>query len=131
MCGMPKARRSKKATKTGAAQSRVTRASQNTAVAQRERGAAIPASAPTAAPGSAQAAGMNRRIVSPRVAGPQSLVFPAMVALGCWGMAFTLAYFYTDPNRFIFAGIAVLMALLWTYSVVVRIRKLRALRQTK
>lgn len=74
---------------------------------------------------------MNRRIVSPRVAGPQSLVFPAMVALGCWGMAFTLAYFYTDPNRFIFAGIAVLMALLWTYSVVVRIRKLRALRQTK
>src|SRR6202048_1486900 len=125
MYGMPKARRSKKAAKIGTAQSRVVRTSQNTAVAQ--RGVAMPASAPT----SARAAGMGQRFVSPRVAGPQSLVFPSMIALGCWGMAFTLAYFYTDPNRFIFAGMAVLMGLLWTYSVVVRIRKLRALRQTK
>ena len=124
MCGMPKARRSKKAAKIGTAQARTARTSQNTAVAQRN--VAMPASVPTSTP-----AGMNRRFTSPRVAGPQSLVFPAMVALGCWGMAFTLAYFYTDPNRFIFAGMAVLMALLWTYSVVVRLRKLLALRQTK
>jgi hypothetical protein len=54
-----------------------------------------------------------------------------MVALGCWGMAISFAYFYNDPNHFIFAGMAVLMALLWTYSVVVRARKLLALRQTK
>jgi hypothetical protein len=74
---------------------------------------------------------MNRRFVSPGVAGPRGIVFPAMVALGCWGMAFSLAYFYTDPNRFIFAGMAVLMGLLWTYSVVVRIRKLMAPRQIK
>ena len=125
MYGMPKARRSKKAAKIGTAQSRAVRASQNTMVV--ERRAATPASAPTPV----RAAGADRRIVSPRVIGPQSLIFPSMVALGCWGMAFSLAYFYTDPNRFIFAGMAVLMGLLWTYSVVVRIRKLRALRQTK
>ncbi len=125
MYGMPKARRSKKAAKIGTAQSRVVRASQNAAVAQGS--AAMPASAPTPV----RAAGVDRRFVSPRVTGPQSLIFPSMVALGCWGMAFTLAYFYTDPNRFIFAGMAVLMGLLWTYSVVVRIRKLWALRQTK
>ena len=125
MYGMPKARRSKKAAKIGTAQSRAVRASQNTMVAERSMG--TPASAPTPV----RAAGADRRIVSPRVIGPQSLIFPSMVALGCWGMAFSLAYFYTDPNRFIFAGMAVLMGLLWTYSVVVRIRKLRALRQTK
>ena len=121
MYGMPKARRSKKAAKIGTAQSRAVRASQNTMVAE------TPASPPTPV----RAAGADRRFVSPRVTGPQSLIFPSMVALGCWGMAFSLAYFYTDPNRFIFAGMAVLMGLLWTYSVVVRIRKLRALRQTK
>ena len=125
MYGMPKARRSKKAAKIGTAQSRAVRASQNTMVAERSTG--TPASAPTPV----RAAGADRRFVSPRVTGPQSLIFPSMVALGCWGMAFSLAYFYTDPNRFIFAGMAVLMGLLWTYSVVVRIRKLRALRQTK
>ncbi len=52
-----------------------------------------------------------------------------MVALGCWGMAFTLAFFYTDPNRFLFAGMAALMALLWTYNAVTRIRKALLARQ--
>src|SRR5579884_1460291 len=71
----------------------------------------------------------DRRFVSPRVAGPQSLVMPMLVALGCWGMAISLVLFYTDPNRFLFAGMAVLMALLWTYSVIIRMRKLLAQRQ--
>jgi hypothetical protein len=52
-----------------------------------------------------------------------------MVALGCWGMAFSFVYFYNDPNHLLFAGMAALMALLWSYSVFVRIRKLRAMRQ--
>ncbi|HEV7234941.1 MAG TPA: hypothetical protein VGN15_02095 [Ktedonobacteraceae bacterium] len=74
-------------------------------------------------------AATNRRFVSPRVAGPQSLVLPGMVALGCWGMAFSFVYFYNDPNHLLFAGMAALMALLWSYSVFVRIRKMRVMRQ--
>ncbi|HLX58117.1 MAG TPA: hypothetical protein VKR83_13935 [Ktedonobacteraceae bacterium] len=116
---MPKARRSKKAAKVGSAQSRGVRGPQNTTAAQ--RGGAV----------SASPASMNRRFVSPGVVGPQSLILPSMVALGCWGMAFSFAYFYNDPNHLLFAGMAALMALLWTYSVVVRIRKLRVTRQAK
>src|SRR5258706_14595652 len=70
------------------------------------------------------AANANRRFVSPPVSGPQSLVFPGMVALGCWGMAYTLMFLTTDPNRYLFGGIAVLMALLWSFSFGVRVRKL-------
>ena len=116
---MPKARRSKKAVKVGSAQSRVVRDPQNIAGGRKE--AAV----------SAPSARANRRFATPRVAGPQSLILPSMVALGCWGMAISFAYFYNDPNHFIFAGMAVLMALLWTYSVVVRARKLLVPRQTK
>jgi hypothetical protein len=54
---------------------------------------------------------------------------PGMVALGCWLMAYTLMFLTTDPNRFIFGGLAVLIALLWSFSFGVRVRKL--LRQQK
>jgi len=47
-----------------------------------------------------------------------------MVTLGCSGMAFSFLVFSKDANHVLFAGIAVLMALLWTLSVGVRIRKL-------
>ena len=60
-----------------------------------------------------------------------TLVLPAMVALGCWGMAFTLAYFYTDPNRFLFAGMAALMGLFWTYSLYMRYTRMRKARKTR
>jgi hypothetical protein len=64
----------------------------------------------------------------------QNLAFPLMVALGCWGMAFTLAYFYTsDPNHLLFAGMAALMGLFWTYNVYARytrMRKTRKMRKT-
>ena len=66
----------------------------------------------------------NRPFFSPRVAGPQSLIFPAMVALGCWLMAYTLVFLTTDPNRYLIGGLAVLMALLWTFSFGLRVRKL-------
>ncbi len=59
----------------------------------------------------------------------QTLVFPAMVALGCWGMAFTLAYFYADPNHLLFAGIAALMGLIWTYSLYTRYTRIRKARK--
>jgi hypothetical protein len=67
---------------------------------------------------------MNRPFLSPTVRGPQSLVFPGMVMAGCWLMAFTLFYYDADPNHVLFAGMAVLMALLWTYSFSIRVRKL-------
>ncbi len=66
----------------------------------------------------------NRRFLSPRVAGPQSLIFPAMIASGCWLMAYTLVFLANDPNRYLIGGLAVLMALLWTFSFGVRVRKL-------
>jgi hypothetical protein len=119
---MPKAR-SKKTAKASNAQSRAMRASQNTrggtGAGVGKRNQAI--SAPPVV--------TNRRFTSPKVAGPQSLILPSMVALGCWGMSFSFAYFYNDPNHMIFAGMAALMGLLWSYSVFTRIRKLRAIRQ--
>ena len=34
------------------------------------------------------------------------LIMPGMVALGCWGMAFTFTVFSNDPNRLLFGGMA-------------------------
>jgi len=117
---MPKARK-KKPAKMSSAQSRALRVSQNAGAGTK------PVSANQAV--SAQSVVANRRFASSRAAGPQSLILPSMVALGCWGMAFSFAYFYNDPNHLLFAGMAALMALLWSYSVYMRIRKLRAMRQ--
>ena len=118
---MPKARRSKKPAKVSNAQARAARASQNTGAASGTGQSNKAAPTPPAM--------TNRRFVSPKVAGPQSLILPSMVALGCWGMVFSFAYFYNDPNHLLYAGLAAVMALLWSYSVFVRIRKLRATRQ--
>jgi hypothetical protein len=52
-----------------------------------------------------------------------------MVTLGCWGMALSFFVFSKDPNHVLFAVMAVLMALLWTASVGLRVRKLLLLRQ--
>jgi hypothetical protein len=115
---MPKTR-SKKTVKMNNAQSRAPRLSQNTGARTGPVNKAAPA--PSAV--------TNRRLVSPRVASTQSLILPSMVALGCWGMAFSFVYFYNDPNHLLFAGMSALMALLWSYSVFVRVRKMRAMRQ--
>jgi hypothetical protein len=66
----------------------------------------------------------NRAFFSPKVAGPQSLIMPAMVALGCWLMAYTLMFLTSDTNRYLIGGLAVLMAMLWTFSFGMRVRKL-------
>ena len=53
-----------------------------------------------------------------------SLIMPAMVALGCWGMAFTFTVLSTtDPNHLLFGGMAALMALMWSVSFGIRVRK--------
>jgi hypothetical protein len=51
------------------------------------------------------------------------MIMPAMVALGCWGMAFTFTVFSTDPNHLLFGGMAALMALMWSVSFGMRVRK--------
>src|SRR5579863_9033076 len=107
---MPKARR-KKSAKMSTGQSRTVRVAQNAGASSSE---------PANKAVSAQPVVTKRRFVSPRVAGPQSLILPSMVALGCWGMVISFAYFYNDPNHVLFAGLAALMALLWSYSVYVR-----------
>jgi hypothetical protein len=47
-----------------------------------------------------------------------------MVVLGCWGLAIFFVVFSADPNRLLFAGIAVLMALMWSFSLGLRLRKM-------
>lgn len=51
-------------------------------------------------------------------------LFPAMVALGCWGMVVYFLFLTTEANHVLFAGIATLMALLWSYNFSIRLRKL-------
>ena len=126
---MPKARK-----RTGKYQSN-TRSGKATAVQSRAGDASRSVTATS--PGSVQSSRVressqetaNRPFLSPAVRGPQSLIMPGMVALGCWLMAFTLFFLSTDPNRNLFGGMALLMAALWTFSFGTRARKLLLLRQ--
>ena len=119
---MPKARRRKKvigreASGSGrqAATSRAVNSGQNGVVPQNGRSDRASA---------ADAARVQQLTQGPVVRGPQSLIFPTMVALGCWGMAFTFLFLSNDPNRTIYGVMAVLMALLWSFSLGMRVRKL-------
>ncbi|MBV9709421.1 MAG: hypothetical protein JO011_00745 [Ktedonobacteraceae bacterium] len=87
---------------------------------------------PTTAPGKHTAAAngteRNRQPVVPArqpsgTANVSALIMPAMVALGCWGMAFSFTVFSTDPNHLLFGGMAALMALMWSISSGIRMRK--------
>ncbi len=117
---MPKAQKRRKVpVKTSASQSRSAGASQSVS------GSRIVPGAPTSNGNAARTntVSANRRFLSPTVSGPQNLIFPGMVAVGCWLMAFTLIFLTSDPNRYLFGGMAVLIALLWTISFGVRVRK--------
>jgi len=116
---MTKAGKRKKTTNIGNAQPRQARKTQ---VASPANSVATGNALPTVV-------GSRRRARAQKAHPLQDLIFPIMVALGCWGMAFSLAVFYTDPNRLIFAGMAVLMGLLWTFNAVTRIRKVLLARQ--
>jgi hypothetical protein len=70
-----------------------------------------------------QAAVRPHRAASPGASGVQGMIMPALVALGCWGMAFSFAVFSTDANHLLFAGMAALMAIMWSVSCGVRLRK--------
>ena len=59
----------------------------------------------------------------------QGLIWPALVSLGCWGLAVSFFFFSNDPNHVVFGALVVIMALLWTFSFVLRLRKVLTLRQ--
>ncbi len=127
---MPKAssKGRKKATKTATLERRPGQASAKPPMQSSARafGAAQVAASPTTAPGNRPGQrGARLATRGTGASGLQSVVFAGMVALGCWGMAFTLVYFYTDPNRYLVAGMAALMGLFWTYSLYMRIQKMR------
>jgi hypothetical protein len=50
---------------------------------------------------------------------------PGMVTVGCLGLAISFSFFTTDPNRYLYGGIAALMALMWAYSLWLRLRKIQ------
>ncbi len=118
---MPKAQKRRKVpARASTAQSHIANTNQSASSSQKNHAAA-------AGNGSAAGTGttsVNRGFLSPSVSGPQSLVFPAMVALGSWGMAFTIIFLTSDPNRYLFGGMAVLIALFWSFSFGIRLRKL-------
>ncbi len=47
-----------------------------------------------------------------------NLWMSAMVALGCWGFAITFVFMTNDPNRYLFGGMAALLALMWSVNFV-------------
>lgn len=85
---------------------------------------------PQAAAPTVTAKPARRAFASPAPRGLQSLFTPAIVALGCWGLAISFAFFYaTDPNHLLYAGVAAAMALIWTIICANRVYKLYMLRQ--
>ena len=66
----------------------------------------------------------GRRAPMPSGPTPMSLLMAAMVALGCWGMAVSFMVFSADPNRYLFGGMAIVMALMWSFSFGLRLRKI-------
>lgn len=51
-----------------------------------------------------------------------SLVMSAMVAVGCWLFAYSFML-SNDPNRALFAGMAALIALMWSISFFISLRR--------
>jgi len=65
----------------------------------------------------------ENRVVSAFRRGGQNLVTAAFVALGCWGFAFSFAFLTSDPNRYVYGGMAAVLALMWSILFVVRLRR--------
>jgi hypothetical protein len=74
----------------------------------------------TATPAARIKSQAQRRSIS---SATQGLVMSGMVALGCWGMAVSFIFFTTDPNRYLYGGMAALMALMWSSMFGMRFRK--------
>jgi hypothetical protein len=66
-----------------------------------------------------------RAALQARNNGTPSLIMPAMVALGCWGLAISFAFFSSEQNHLLFGGMAALMAILWSVNLGLRVRKVQ------
>jgi hypothetical protein len=57
------------------------------------------------------------------VQGTQGMMMSALVALGCWGLAAYYTFIMNDSNHFLFGGFAAVLALLWSFSFGLRVRR--------
>jgi hypothetical protein len=89
---------------------------------RRVSGASTQEKSQTAAAGALPATARGRRVGRGDTGSVSGLVMRAMVALGCWGFAVSFM-FLNDPNRYLFAGMAVLLALMWSISFGIRLRR--------
>ena len=71
----------------------------------------------------------RRQAVSTRSDGVRQVVVGAVVALGCWAIAYSFTL-QGGPNRYVFAGMMALIALLWSVSFGVRLLKWQRRRHT-
>jgi hypothetical protein len=53
----------------------------------------------------------------------QGMFMSALVAIGCWAFAYYTFLFYRDTNSYLFAGMAALLALIWSIIFFVRLRR--------
>jgi len=65
----------------------------------------------------------GQRLMSAFQRGGQNLLTSAFVALGCWGFAFSFAFLTNDPNRYVYGGMAAVLALMWSVLFVMRLRR--------
>ncbi len=75
-------------------------------------------------PQSAMSAPQMQRIRTVQKAqNAQSLIVPGMVALGCWGLAFSFTFLTNSQNHIVFGVMSALMALMWSVNLGLRVRK--------
>ncbi len=74
-------------------------------------------------------AARGKKIQNPRTKAAENLLMPSLVALGCWGLAFSFIFLTSEANHYLFGGMAVVMALMWTVMVIMRVNKMRQVRQ--
>lgn len=60
-----------------------------------------------------------------RAGATQALVMSGMVAVGCWGLAFTFIFLTTTQNHVLLGGMIAVMAVMWSFSFALRTRKAR------
>jgi uncharacterized RDD family membrane protein YckC len=65
----------------------------------------------------------GRRVTPAPARGGPNLIMAACVTLGCWGFAFSFTFLITDPNRYLYGGLAALLALMWTLLFFMRLRR--------
>lgn len=71
----------------------------------------------------------GKKTQNPRTKAAENLFMPSLVALGCWGLAFSFIFLTSDTNHYLYGGMAVVMAVMWTVMVIMRVNKMRRVRQ--